>query len=71
MLIRFGKATVILGWFLILVGIVYVAIGVRDAIGGTPGSLPRMLVGLVPVVVGSSIVRWARRARSEQVDKGP
>jgi hypothetical protein len=62
---RFGKATAVFGWLLTLVGIAYLAIGVRDAIGGTAGSLPRMLVGLVAVVVGSSIVRWARRARSE------
>jgi xanthosine utilization system XapX-like protein len=71
MLLRFGKATVVFGWFLILVGIVYVAIGIRDAVGGIPGSLARMLVGLVAVVVGSSIVRWARRARPDQVGKGP
>jgi hypothetical protein len=51
------------GWLLILVGIGYLALGFRDALGGIPGSLPRMLVGLVAVVVGSFIVRWARRAR--------
>jgi hypothetical protein len=60
--VRFGKATLVFGWFLILVGIAYLALGFRDAVGGIPGSLARMLVGLVAVVVGSSIVRWARRA---------
>jgi hypothetical protein len=60
---RFSKTTAVFGWLLILVGIAYLAIGVRDALGGIPGSLARMLVGLVAVVVGSSIVRWARRAR--------
>jgi xanthosine utilization system XapX-like protein len=60
---RFGKATAVFGWLLTLVGIAYLAIGIRDALGGIPGSLARMLVGLVAVVVGSSIVRWARRAR--------
>jgi hypothetical protein len=60
---RFVKATAVFGWLLILVGIGYLAIGVRDALGGVQGSLPRMLVGLVAVVVGSSIVRWVRRAR--------
>jgi hypothetical protein len=60
---RFGKATAVFGWLLILVGIGYLALGFRDALGGIPGSLARMLVGLVAVVVGSSIVRWARRAR--------
>jgi hypothetical protein len=62
---RFGKTTLVFGWLLFLVGIGYLAIGVRDALGGIAGSLPRMLVGLVAVVVGSSIVRWARRARSD------
>jgi hypothetical protein len=61
--IRFGKATAAFGWLLTLVGIAYLAIGVRGALAGIAGSLPRMLVGLVAVVIGSSIVRWARRAR--------
>ena len=62
MTLRFGKPTAGFGWLLILVGIAYLALGVRDALGGIPGSLARMIVGLVAVVVGSSIVRWARRA---------
>jgi hypothetical protein len=60
---RFAKATAVFGWLLIVVGIAYLALGVRDALGGAPGSLARVLVGLVAVVVGSSMVRWARRAR--------
>ena len=60
---RFGKATAVFGWLLILVGIGYLALGFRDVLGGISGSLARMLVGLVAVVVGSSVVRWARRAR--------
>jgi hypothetical protein len=60
---RFGKATAGFGWLLLLVGVGYLALGFRGALGGIPGSLPRMLVGLIAVVVGSSIVRWARRAR--------
>jgi hypothetical protein len=59
---RFGKATAAFGWLLVVVGIAYVALGVRDSFGGVPGYLARILVGLVAVVVGSSIVRWARRA---------
>jgi xanthosine utilization system XapX-like protein len=65
MLFHFGKAATAFGWLLILVGILYVAVGVRDALAVIPGSVPRILVGLVGVVVGSSIVRWAKRARSE------
>jgi hypothetical protein len=60
---RFGRSTAVFGWLLILVGLAYLAIGFRDALGGVSGSLARMLVGLVAVVVGSSVVRWARRAR--------
>ena len=65
MLFRFRRSTAVFGWLLILVGIVYLAIGFRGAVVGIPGSLPRMLVGLAAVLVGSSIVRWVRRARSE------
>ena len=65
MLFHFGRAATAFGWLLIVVGIVYVAVGGRGALAGVPGSLPRILVGLVGVVVGSSIVRWAKRARSE------
>jgi xanthosine utilization system XapX-like protein len=59
---RFGRATASFGWILIIVGIAYVTLGIRDALGRVPGSLARIVVGLVAVVVGSSIVRWARRA---------
>jgi hypothetical protein len=61
---RFGKATAAFGWLLVVIGIAYIALGMRDALGGIAGSLARILVGLVAVVVGSSIVRWARRATS-------
>ena len=59
---RFGRAAAAFGWLLVAVGIAYVALGVRDSFGEVPGYAARILVGLVAVVVGSSIVRWARRA---------
>jgi hypothetical protein len=59
---RFGKAGLVLGWLLILMGIAYLAFGLRGAAVQVPGSLPRVIVGLVAVVVGSSIVRWVKRA---------
>jgi hypothetical protein len=65
MLLRFGRATAVFGWLLVIAGIMYLAVGGRGAVYGTPGSLPRILVGLVAVVVGSSIVRWTRRAKSQ------
>jgi hypothetical protein len=65
MLFRVGRSTALFGWLLILSGVVYVGVGGRGAIAGAPGSLPRVLTGLVAVVVGSSIVRWAKRSRPE------
>jgi hypothetical protein len=53
------------GWILIAVGIAYLGLGARGTYTGVPGSLPRVVVGLVAVVVGSSIVRWAKRARPQ------
>ena len=41
---RFGKATAGFGWLLLLVGVGYLALGFRGALGGIPGSLPRMLL---------------------------
>jgi uncharacterized membrane protein HdeD (DUF308 family) len=63
MFFRLGGATSVFGWLLILSGIAYLVVGVRGAIAETPGSLPRVLVGLLAVVIGSSIVRWALRSR--------
>ncbi len=60
---RFGKAGFVLGWLLIALGITYLALGGRGAAAQVPGSLPRIIVGLVAVVVGSSIVHWAKGKR--------
>ena len=62
MIFRFGRATAMLGWLLILAGVVYLLVGGRGALAQTPGSFPRVVMGLVAVVVGSSIVLWTRRA---------
>ncbi len=59
---RMGKAGLVLGWLLIAIGIAYLVLGGRGALAQATGSLPRIIVGLVAVVVGSSIVRWAKRA---------
>jgi hypothetical protein len=62
MLFHFGRATVAFGWLLTLAGVAYVVAGGRGTLAGTEGSLPRLLVGLVAVVVGTSVVRWGKRA---------
>jgi uncharacterized membrane protein HdeD (DUF308 family) len=66
MLFRFGRAGVVFGWILIVAGIAYMAVGARGAYNSLPGSLPRLVVGIVGVVVGSSIVRWAKRGRPRE-----
>jgi hypothetical protein len=65
MILRIGRAGAVLGWLFTLWGIAYLALGGRDALTTTPGALPRLLVGLIAVVVGTSILRWARRAGPE------
>ncbi|HEY3011306.1 MAG TPA: hypothetical protein VGJ36_01070 [Gemmatimonadales bacterium] len=65
MLFHFGRLGVFFGWVMIVAGIAYLAIGGRGAYAGVAGSLPRMVVGLIAVVLGSSIVRWAKRTRSD------
>lgn len=49
------------GWFLLVAGIVYIVLGVvAGARGGTaPWSF--FVLGLVGIVVGSSVLRWTRR----------
>jgi len=65
MLFRVGRSTYLFGWLLTLAGIAYLVVGGRGAIAETPGSLPRIVIGLVAVVLGSSIVRWAKRGRPD------
>ena len=62
MVFRSRRATAVFGWLLLLAGVAYLVVGGRGALVQTPGSFPRVVVGLVAVVVGSSIVGWARRA---------
>jgi hypothetical protein len=59
-----GRGTIVFGWLLTLLGIAYLASGAWSAFTVTPGGWPRIVVGLVAVVVGSSILRWAGRAAS-------
>ena len=57
----FSKVVLVFGWFLILMGILYLALGGRDAIAQLPGSLPRIVQGLVAIVVGGAIIVWVKR----------
>lgn len=63
MLFRFGRAFLVLGWVLVSGGIAYLLLGLRGAAGVEGASPALVLIGLVAVVVGSSLVRWVRRAK--------
>jgi xanthosine utilization system XapX-like protein len=64
--IRAGPSSAVFGWLLLLAGIVYILLGAYGTMAEAPGSLPRVVVGLVAVVVGSSVVRWAKRTADRQ-----
>jgi hypothetical protein len=59
---RVAPSSALFGWLLLLAGIVYILLGAYGTMAEAPGSLPRVVIGLVAVVAGSSVVRWARRA---------
>ena len=61
MLIRVGKIALVFGWFMIVMGIVYLAQGGRDAIAQIPGSLPRIVLGLEAIIVGGAVIVWVKR----------
>lgn len=63
MFIRLGPSAAVLGWLLLILGIAYVLYGTYGTLSATPGSLPRIVTGLVGVVVGTSILRWVQRSR--------
>ena len=63
MLFRFGTLHRALGWSLSILGLVAVASGARGYVTDAPINPGLVLGGLLGVVVGTSLVRWARRAR--------
>ena len=65
MLFRFGSRHRALGWLLTVLGIVATAVGGRGYVTGEPVRPGWVLGGLAAIVLGTALVRWARRARSE------
>jgi xanthine/uracil permease len=59
-----GAASALFGWLFLLAGIVYIVMGTFETLSGIPGSIPRVVIGLVAIVVGSSVIRWAKRSGS-------
>ena len=67
MLIRLGPSAAVLGWLLLLAGIAYVLYGTYGTLAAAPDSIPRIVTGLIAVVVGSAVLRWVQRSRDGSV----
>lgn len=52
----------VLGWIMTLAGLAYLAAAGRGLLAGGAPEWPALLIGLTALVVGSALVRWARRA---------
>lgn len=63
MLFRFGSMHRAVGWLLTLLGLVVLVVGGRGYVTGAPVRPDLVLGGLVAIVLGTALVRWARRAR--------
>ena len=65
MLFRFGPVHRAVGWLLTLLGLVGLAVGGRGYMTGAPVRPGWALGGLIAIVAGTALVRWARRARPD------
>lgn len=65
MLFRFGPRHRAAGWLLTLLGLVALAVGGRGYLTGAPVRPGWVLGGLIAVVAGTALGRWALRARSD------
>jgi hypothetical protein len=63
MLFRFGRLHHTMGWLLTVLGLAALAVGGRGYLTGAPVRPGWVLGGLIAVVGGTALVRWARRAR--------
>jgi hypothetical protein len=65
MLFRFGPLHRAAGWLLTLAGLVALTVGGRGYLIEAPIRPGWVLGGLIAIVGGTALVRWARRARSD------
>jgi branched-subunit amino acid ABC-type transport system permease component len=65
MLLRFGPVHRAAGWLLTLLGLVAVAVGGRGYLTGAPIRPGWVLGGMIAIVSGTALVRWARRANPD------
>jgi hypothetical protein len=65
MLFRFGSVHWNLGWLLTLLGLAALVVGGRGYMTGAAVRPGWIVSGLVGIVAGTALVRWAIRARPE------
>ena len=62
MLFRFGSVHSVLGWLLTALGLIALARGGGGYLTGTAVRPEWVVGGLIAIVAGTALVRWARRA---------
>lgn len=62
MLFRFGAVHRVVGWILTVVGVAVLVVASREYLVGGPLRGEWVVAGLLAIVAGTSLVRWARRA---------
>jgi hypothetical protein len=62
MLFQFGAVHRVLGWVLTLAGVAVLVTASREYLLGGPLRGEWVVAGLLAIVAGTSLVRWARRA---------
>jgi hypothetical protein len=65
MLFRFGSVHRSVGWLLTLLGLVALAVGARGYLTGAAVRPGWVVGGLIGIVAGTALLRWARRARPD------
>ncbi len=63
MLFPFGPWYRVVGWLLTLVGFCVLTVGGRGYLTGSPVRDGWVVGGLIAVVGGTALIRWAQRAR--------
>jgi hypothetical protein len=62
MMLRFHRPFRLGAWLLIAAGVWYLYLGARGAHDGSTVWVPLAIVGVAAIAVGSSLLRWFRRA---------
>jgi hypothetical protein len=65
MLFHFGAVHRVLGWLLTVAGLAVLVVAARGYLMGGQMRGEWALAGLLAIVAGTSVIRWARRARPD------